>query len=119
MKRLAPTPDTDSPSPEPLLVQAGTYLGTAEVDTLRRACAFATKAHAGQTRASGDHYIAHPLAVALTLAELRLDCTALVGAVLHDVPEDTGVPIATIEAEFGPEVAHIVDGVTKLGKMNW
>src|SRR5438445_235520 len=54
MKRLAPTPETDSPSPEPLLAQAGSYLTPAEVDTLRPACAFATEAHAGQNRDSGD-----------------------------------------------------------------
>src|SRR5690242_15971422 len=119
MKRLAPTPETDSPSPEPLLAQAASYLAPAEVDTLRRACEFATAAHAGQKRASGDDYIAHPLAVALTLAEMRLDVGALVAAVLHDVPEDTPVSVEDVEREFGAEVAHLVDGVTKLGKMNW
>src|SRR5262245_37137884 len=119
MKRLAPTPETDSPSSEPLLTQAATYLTPAEVETLGRACAFATEAHAGQKRASGDDYVAHPLAVALTLAEMRLDVGALVAAVLHDVPEDTAVPVADVEREFGAEVAHLVDGVTKLGKMHW
>src|SRR5581483_2340393 len=100
MKRLAPTPEADSPSPEPLLAQAGTYLGPAEVETLRRACAFATEAHAGQKRASGEDYVAHPLTVALTLAEMRLDVGALAAAVLHDVPEDTGVSLAEVEKEF-------------------
>jgi guanosine-3',5'-bis(diphosphate) 3'-pyrophosphohydrolase len=119
MKRLAPTPETDSHDAEPLLAAAGRYLGADEMETLRHACAFAAEAHAGQQRASGDPYIAHPLAVALTLAELRLDTAALVAAVLHDVPEDTGVPLATVEREFGAEVAHLVDGVTKLGKMQW
>src|SRR5262245_23643324 len=119
MKRLAPTPETDAPSPEPLLAEAAQYLSADELATLRHACDFATDAHAGQKRASGDDYILHPLAVALTLAELRLDCAALVAAVLHDVAEDTGVSIAEVEKQFGPEVAHLVDGVTKLGKMNW
>src|SRR5215212_591766 len=119
MKRLAPTPETDSRSPAPLLAEAAQYLNADELATLRRACDFATDAHAGQKRASGDDYILHPLAVALTLAELRLDCAALVAAVLHDVAEDTGVSIAEVEKEFGPEVARLVDGVTKLGKMNW
>src|SRR5919199_3136770 len=119
MKRLAPTPETDASDPAPLLAEAAQYLGADELATLERACAFADEAHGDQKRASGDRYIAHPLAVALTLAELRLDCAALVAAVLHDVPEDTGVSIATIEAEFGPEVAHMVDGVTKLGKVKW
>src|SRR5919202_1898599 len=119
MKRLAPTPETDSPTPERLLAQAASYLWEAEVDTLRRACTFAAEAHGEQKRASGDPYIAHPLAVALTLAEMRLDASALVAAVLHDVPEDTGVPLEDVEREFGAEVAHLVDGVTKLGKMHW
>src|SRR5207237_1986069 len=113
------TPETDSPSPEPLLAQAGSYLTPAEVDTLRHACAFATQAHAGQKRASGDAYVAHPLAVALTLAEMRLDVGALVAAVLHDVPEDTEVSLGEIEREFGAEIAHLVDGVTKLGNLHW
>jgi len=119
MKRLAPTPETDAPDAAPLLAEAAQYLSAEELATLERACAFATEAHEGQQRASGDPYIAHPLAVALTLAELRLDCAALVAAVLHDVPEDTGVSIDTIDREFGSEVAHLVDGVTKLGKMHW
>src|SRR5581483_12189652 len=119
MKRLAPTPETDAPDAAPLLAEAAQYLSAEELATLERACAFATEAHEGQQRASGDPYIAHPLAVALTLAEPRLDCAALVAAVLHDVPEDTGVSIDTIDREFGSEVAHLVDGVTKLGKMHW
>ncbi|HZU06424.1 MAG TPA: bifunctional (p)ppGpp synthetase/guanosine-3',5'-bis(diphosphate) 3'-pyrophosphohydrolase [Chloroflexota bacterium] len=119
MKRLAPTPETDAHDPGPLLAEAGQYLSADELATLRRACAFAAAAHEGQQRASGDPYIAHPLAVALTLAELRLDAAALVAAVLHDVPEDTGVPLEAIEREFGAEVARLVDGVTKLGKMQW
>src|SRR5579884_2406978 len=119
MKRLAPTPETDASDAAPLLAEAGQYLSADELAVLRRACDFAARAHEGQKRASGDPYIAHPLAVALTLAELRLDCAALAAAVLHDVTEDTGTPIATIEQEFGPEVAQIVDGVTKLGKMHW
>ncbi len=119
MKRLAPTPETDTHEPTALLAAAASYLPAEELATLERACAFAAAAHAGQQRASGDPYVAHPLAVALTLAELHLDTAALVAAVLHDVPEDTGVSLADIEAEFGAEVARLVDGVTKLGKMRW
>jgi GTP diphosphokinase / guanosine-3',5'-bis(diphosphate) 3'-diphosphatase len=119
MKRLAPTPETDSLDAAPLLAQASTYLSPDEVRTLERACVFAAEAHDDQKRASGDPYIAHPLAVALTLAELRLDCGALAAAVLHDVAEDTGATIADVEKEFGAEVARLVDGVTKLGKMQW
>lgn len=119
MKRLAPTPESDAHDSSPLLAEAERYLGATELATLRRACEFADEAHGDQQRASGDPYIAHPLAVALTLAELRLDAAAINAAVLHDVPEDTGVSVADIEKEFGSEVAHLVDGVTKLGKMHW
>src|SRR5436309_1922827 len=104
MKRLAPTAEMDSCSPEPLLAQAATYLSDAELETLRRAAHFAVEAHGEQKRASGDPYVAHPLAVALTLAEMRLDVGALVAALLHDVPEDTDVSLADVEREFGPEV---------------
>jgi GTP pyrophosphokinase len=124
MKPLAPSAETTPLEAVPeeagaLLAEAARYLGEDELATLRRACAFAARAHAGQRRASGDPYIAHPLAVAQTLAELRLDCAALVAAVLHDVAEDTGVTLAEVEAAFGAEVARLVDGVTKLGKMQW
>jgi GTP diphosphokinase / guanosine-3',5'-bis(diphosphate) 3'-diphosphatase len=119
MKRLAPTPETDAPRPDALLTQAATYLGEADVETLRRACAFAAEAHGDQKRASGDLYVAHPYAVALTLAEMRLDAGALAAAVLHDVPEDTAVSVEDVERAFGAEVSHLFDGVTKLGKMHW
>src|SRR6266511_4304543 len=119
VKRLAPTPETDAQAAGPLLAEATRYLGADELATLRRACVFAAAAHEGQERASGDPYIAHPLAVALTLAELRLDIAALVAAVLHDVPEDTEVSLDEIEREFGAEIAHLVDGVTKLGNLHW
>ncbi len=68
---------------------------------------------------SGDPYIQHPLATAITLAELRLDTAAIVAALLHDVPEDTHTPLSAIEEKFGPEVASLVDGVTKLSRMKW
>ncbi len=79
----------------------------------------AAKAHAGQRRLSGEPYIAHPTAVAVTLAGMRLDETTIVAALLHDVPEDAGVPLSTLEREFGTEVARLVAGVTKLGTIKY
>ncbi len=79
---------------------------------------FAAKAHQGQVRKSGDSYIEHPLQVTLTLAELQLDASTLAAALLHDVPENCGIPVAELEAKFGSEVAKLVDGTTKLGKLS-
>jgi guanosine-3',5'-bis(diphosphate) 3'-pyrophosphohydrolase len=99
--------------------QAGTYLSPSDVDLLRRAYEFARESHGDQLRKSGEAYIVHPLAATETLAELHLDAATLAAALLHDVPEDVGVPIAELESRFGPEVAKLVDGVTKLSKMTW
>jgi GTP diphosphokinase / guanosine-3',5'-bis(diphosphate) 3'-diphosphatase len=99
--------------------QAGTYLSPPDVDLLRRAYEFARDSHGDQLRKSGEAYIAHPLAATETLAELRLDAATLAAALLHDVPEDVGVSIAELESRFGPEVAKLVDGVTKLSKLTW
>ncbi len=85
-----------------------------EIALLRRAAAVAEGAHAGQARASGEPYVEHALAVAGILAELRLDAETLAAAILHDVVEDTGVTLEDVEREFGPAVARLVDGVTKL-----
>ncbi len=79
---------------------------------------FAAKAHQGQVRKSGDPYIEHPLQVALTLAELQFDASTLAAALLHDVPENCGIPISELEAKFGSEVSKLVDGTTKLGKLS-
>ncbi|GAI58402.1 unnamed protein product, partial [marine sediment metagenome] len=79
---------------------------------------FALKAHQGQVRKSGEPYMEHPLQTALILAELQLDVSSLVAALLHDVPENCGIPISEIEAKFGSEVAKLVDGTTKLGKLS-
>lgn len=79
----------------------------------------AARAHAGQTRLSGEPYISHPLAVAKTLLELGLDVDTVVAGILHDVPEDTAVTLEEIQAEFGPEVMRLVAGVTKLGQLKY
>ncbi len=99
--------------------QAQEYLPPEKVAMVEDAYDFAMKAHQGQVRKSGEPYLEHPLQVALTLAELQLDATSLASALLHDVPENCGIPVAEIEAKFGPEVAKLVDGVSKLGKLSW
>ncbi len=94
------------------------YLPPERLALVEDAYNFALKAHEGQRRKSGEPYLEHPLQIALTLAELQLDATALAAALLHDVPEDCGVPISQIETKFGPEVAKLVDGTTKLGRLS-
>lgn len=102
-----------------LLQIAEKHLRPEDLEAITKAYWLAEEAHAGQLRMSGDSYIQHPLATAITLSELRLDASAIIAGLLHDVPEDTGRPIATIEEQFGPEVAKLVDGVTKLSRMRW
>ena len=82
-----------------------------------RAYEVAARCHEGQTRKSGDPYITHPLAVANILAELGMDTTTLVAALLHDTVEDTGYSLDELTGDFGSEVGHLVDGVTKLDKV--
>ncbi len=85
---------------------------------IERAYEVAERAHAGQTRASGEPYIVHSLAVALMLADLHLDPATIAAGLLHDVPEDTSVTVDQVREMFGPEVASLVDGVTKLGQID-
>ena len=89
----------------------------ADAERIGRALNLAQTAHEGQSRASGDPYIAHPMAVAKILAGLNMDTDTIVAALLHDVVEDTPVPLSRIEEEFGSEVAQLVDGVTKLSRL--
>jgi guanosine-3',5'-bis(diphosphate) 3'-pyrophosphohydrolase len=88
----------------------------ADAATLRRAYSIAENAHRGQMRKSGEPYITHPLAVALLLAELGMDTITLVAALLHDTVEDTDYTLEALDSDFGPEIAHLVDGVTKFEK---
>jgi guanosine-3',5'-bis(diphosphate) 3'-pyrophosphohydrolase len=90
-----------------------------DVLTLERAYAIAEEQHRGQRRKSGEPFITHPLAVAMILANLGLDTTTLVAALLHDTVEDTGYTLARTQQDFGLEVAHLVDGVTKLDKVRF
>jgi guanosine-3',5'-bis(diphosphate) 3'-pyrophosphohydrolase len=89
----------------------------ADLTLLQRAYDVAEEKHRGQRRNSGDPFITHPLAVATILAELGMDTTTLVAALLHDTVEDTDYSLQHLEADFGEEVAHLVDGVTKLAKV--
>jgi GTP diphosphokinase / guanosine-3',5'-bis(diphosphate) 3'-diphosphatase len=89
-------------------------LSPADADLIRRAYAIAREAHDGQKRASGEPYIEHPVEVANILLDLRLDAASIAAALLHDVVEDTSITKEQVEHAFGPEVAHLVDGVTKL-----
>jgi GTP pyrophosphokinase len=89
----------------------------ADLGLLQRAYDVAEEKHRGQRRRSGDPYITHPLATASILAELGMDTTTLVAALLHDTIEDTEYSLARLQADFGEEVAHLVDGVTKLDKV--
>ena len=83
-----------------------------------RAFDVAVAAHDGQTRVTGEPFVTHPIASAQILAELGIDPVAVTAALLHDVPEDTEYSLADVEERFGPEVAHLVDGVTKLSKFS-
>ena len=92
------------------------YLETGQVDAIRRAYHFADNAHEGQTRRSGERYITHPLAVAHVLAMMHMDYECIMAGLLHDVIEDTALTKDDLAAEFGEEVAELVEGVTKLAK---
>jgi guanosine-3',5'-bis(diphosphate) 3'-pyrophosphohydrolase len=88
-------------------------------EIIRKAWEFCLEHHKGQLRASGEPYVLHPLAVALVLAEMKLDSTAIAAGLLHDAVEDTPVTTADITAKFGEQVAHIVEGVTKIDKIEF
>ncbi len=90
-----------------------------DFDMLDKAYALAEGAHVGQTRRSGEPYIVHPVSVAAILLDMGLDTQCLTAALLHDVVEDTDIPLEKITAEFGREVAQLVDGVTKLGRIKF
>src|SRR5438477_729864 len=89
------------------------------LDLIRRAYIFSAKEHKGQVRASGEPYLTHPLEVANILAEMKMDSVTVSVGLLHDVVEDTLVSLKDVEAMFGPEVAHIVDGVTKISQIEF
>ncbi|MCA9563024.1 MAG: bifunctional (p)ppGpp synthetase/guanosine-3',5'-bis(diphosphate) 3'-pyrophosphohydrolase, partial [Myxococcales bacterium] len=95
------------------------YHPGADLDLLRRSFEFAAEMHSGQNRSSGEPYITHPLGVAEIIADLHLDVDSLCAALLHDVVEDTLATLEEITDRFSQEIAFLVDGVTKLGKMRF
>jgi GTP pyrophosphokinase len=95
------------------------YQPAADAEMIKRAYDYSSKAHTGQKRKSGDPYFVHPASVAGIITELRLDTASVCAGLLHDVVEDTLATTKDIEREFGNEIASLVDGVTKLGKINF
>lgn len=100
-----------------LLERLQSYQPGSDLSVVRKAYEFSAKAHAGQTRRSGEPYVQHPVAVAGVLTMLKTDVTAVVAGLLHDTLEDTVATAEELEQEFGKEVVHLVDGVTKIGKI--
>jgi guanosine-3',5'-bis(diphosphate) 3'-pyrophosphohydrolase len=100
-----------------LVERVKAYDPHADEEILNRAYIFALKAHGAQTRASGDPYFSHPLEVAGILTAMHLDAASIATALLHDVIEDTKADFGQIEKLFGPEIARLVDGVTKLSRI--
>lgn len=114
-----PAPDAELPDYVRALESAAAYLPAGQRETLIRAWRVGAAAHAGQMRKSGEPYITHPVAAATVLAEQGVDVETLVAAILHDTIEDTPLTRAEIAAEFGATVAELVEGVTKLDKLQF
>jgi len=100
-----------------LIEEIPKYQPGADLAVLERAYRFSERSHRGQQRASGEPYLSHPLEVASLLVAFKMDVTTVTAGLLHDVLEDTGATKAELEREFGKEIAELVDGVTKLGKL--
>ena len=96
-----------------------TYMKGADLDLLRKAYVFSAKEHKGQTRSSGEPYLTHPLSVAFILADLKLDLTCIVAGLLHDVLEDTLTTREAVEEHFGKDIAHVVEGLTKISRITF
>jgi guanosine-3',5'-bis(diphosphate) 3'-pyrophosphohydrolase len=117
--RLGSRGHTTIPAIEPLLAAAQANHPRADISVVERAYAVAERAHQGQFRKSGDPYITHPVAVATILAELGMTPPTLAAALLHDTVEDTSYGLEQLRAEFGDEIALLVDGVTKLDRVKY
>ncbi|HEX3179067.1 MAG TPA: bifunctional (p)ppGpp synthetase/guanosine-3',5'-bis(diphosphate) 3'-pyrophosphohydrolase [Methylomirabilota bacterium] len=100
-----------------LIEEIPKYQPGADLEVLERAYRFSERSHQGQQRASGEPYVSHPLHVAGLLVDFKMDVTTVTAGLLHDVLEDTTATKADLEAEFGKEIADLVDGVTKIGKL--
>jgi GTP pyrophosphokinase len=102
-----------------LLKQVAEFRPSEDLSIIGKAFELSERYHAGQTRASGEPYLTHPVEVALVLAEMKMDPPAIAAGLLHDSVEDTSITIEEIEREFGEQVAHIVEGVTKISKIDF
>ncbi len=102
-----------------ILEKVHSYQADADLVKIKKAYAYAEKAHRGQVRISGDAYIMHPLNVAYILTGLHLDDETICAALLHDVVEDTCATLEEMEAEFGKNIMELIDGVTKLGRIEY
>ncbi|MHB1584354.1 MAG: RelA/SpoT family protein [Acidimicrobiales bacterium] len=123
LARVPPSDEAGCDAPgellEPVLRQFVDHRPGEDTDLIVRAAVVATRSHAGQYRRSGEPFVTHPMAVAAIVAELGLDATTVAAALLHDSVEDSGLSLADIEAEFGAAVAAVVDGVTKLDRLQF
>ncbi len=104
---------------EKLPEEIKSYTKDPDLDLVKRAYYFAKKAHEGQNRVSGEPFLMHPLEVAKIMAQLELDVISISAALLHDVVEDTPVTKEELREEFGPEIELLVNGVTKLSKIDF
>jgi GTP diphosphokinase / guanosine-3',5'-bis(diphosphate) 3'-diphosphatase len=102
-----------------ILDKVTAYNPSADLDLIRKAYVFSAKVHQGQNRLSGEPYLVHPMEVAAILADLKLDVSTVVTGLLHDTVEDTLTTLDELERVFGAEVSNLVDGVTKIGKINF
>ncbi len=114
-----PIPVTIRGLPRPLARAMERYADRLDVDQVREAYELSVEAHAGQKRASGEDYVSHVVEVATLLAQFKLDTASLVSALIHDVVEDTELTLTDVEERFGFEVGQIVDGVTKIGRVEF
>src|ERR1700751_3623681 len=114
-----PLLDPFAPRFEKLLATVRANRPSDDTEIIRKAWEFCLEHHKGQLRASGEPYVLHPLEVAQVLAEMKLDSTAIAAGLLHDAVEDTPVTTEEISEEFGEQVAHIVEGVTKIDKIQF
>jgi len=104
---------------ESLVEKVQEYLPEDKLSLVRDAFAFAQEAHKGQLRLTGDPFITHPFETAMIVADLHLDEVSLAAALLHDVPEDCGVPFDEIQEKFGPDISRLVEGMTRLDKISF
>src|SRR5271168_3698125 len=114
-----PVLDPFAPRFEKLVATVRANRPSDDTEIIRKAWEFCLEHHKGQLRASGEPYVLHPLEVALVLAEMKLDSTAIAAGLLHDAVEDTPVTTEDITTKFGEQVAHIVEGVTKIDKIQF